>query len=159
MATIQSITQQFRDLFLEGTWIANTNLKQTLDDVSLAQATHKVGPHNSIAELVFHLNYYLVGLHQVLLGGPLDIRDKYSFDLEPITTEEQWTIMRSEVIANAEGFAATLSTLPDSLLSLPFVMAQYGTYEKNLVAMIEHGYYHLGQIVLLKKLIIAAKIS
>jgi len=41
---------------------------------------------------------------------------------------------------------------PD-LLDQTFVKEDYGTYYKNITGVIEHGYYHLGQISLIKKLL------
>lgn len=38
-------------------------------------------------------------------------------------------------------------------LNLPFVNEKYGTYLRNIDGLIEHSYYHLGQITLIKKLI------
>jgi len=35
-----------------------------------------------------------------------------------------------------------------------FVLEKYGTYRRNIEGMIEHAYYHLGQISLIKKMII-----
>jgi hypothetical protein len=35
-----------------------------------------------------------------------------------------------------------------------FVDKKYGTYLRNIEAVIEHSYYHLGQIVLIKKMIL-----
>jgi hypothetical protein len=31
---------------------------------------------------------------------------------------------------------------------------QYGTWQRNLEAVIEHSYYHLGQIILIRKMIL-----
>jgi len=46
--------------------------------------------------------------------------------------------------------------MPDKKLNEIFVNEKYGTYLRNIEAVIEHSYYHLGQIVLIKKLILAA---
>jgi hypothetical protein len=35
----------------------------------------------------------------------------------------------------------------------PFVNEKYGSLQRNIDAMIEHSYYHLGQIVLIRKII------
>ena len=43
-----------------------------------------------------------------------------------------------------------IEQLPEEKLYLSFVDEQYGTYQLNINAMIEHAYYHLGQIVLIK---------
>lgn len=42
---------------------------------------------------------------------------------------------------------------PEEKLKEAFVEEKYGTYQRNLEGMIEHSYYHLGQIVLIKELL------
>ena len=46
-----------------------------------------------------------------------------------------------------------MAQLSDEQLNEGFVEEQYGNYFRNILGMNEHSYYHLGQIVLLKKLI------
>lgn len=41
--------------------------------------------------------------------------------------------------------------LTDEAILSPFVMEKYGTYLRNLEGVIEHSYYHLGQIAIIKK--------
>ncbi|MFZ1786844.1 MAG: hypothetical protein WAT92_00975 [Saprospiraceae bacterium] len=36
-----------------------------------------------------------------------------------------------------------------------FVLEKYGTYRRNIEGMIEHAYYHLWQISMIKKMILA----
>jgi len=43
--------------------------------------------------------------------------------------------------------------MPDSKINEVFVNEKYGTYLRNIDGMIEHCYYHLGQITLIKKLL------
>lgn len=43
--------------------------------------------------------------------------------------------------------------MDDKLLSEPFVKEEYGSYLRNIEAQNEHSYYHLGQVSLIKKLI------
>ena len=49
-----------------------------------------------------------------------------------------------------------MEQLPEDQIRAPFIEAKYGDNYRNFISMIEHGYYHLGQIVLLKKLIVQA---
>ena len=70
-----------------------------------------------------------------------------------ITTEEQWTDLRETLIQNAQEFASHLSKLSDTEIEAPFVAEKYGNYNRNINGMIEHCYYHLGQLVLIKKLL------
>ncbi|MGE0931575.1 DUF1572 family protein [Peijinzhouia sedimentorum] len=41
--------------------------------------------------------------------------------------------------------------MDDDLLRQTFVKEEYGSYLRNIEAQIEHSYYHLGQISLIKK--------
>jgi len=43
--------------------------------------------------------------------------------------------------------------LPESRLQETFADEKYGNYYRNLHGLIEHTHYHLGQIVLIKKLL------
>ena len=43
--------------------------------------------------------------------------------------------------------------MPEERLDENFVDEKYGNYTRNIDGMIEHSYYHLGQISLIKKII------
>lgn len=152
MNLAKQIAKQFREVQLNGTWIS-TNFKAQLEDVSLQEATTKIGTLNTIGALAFHVNYYVAGVLQVLEGGSLDIRDKYSFDYPPFETEEDWKKMVDKTCSDAEKFADLIEKMSDEQLEADFVNEKFGNYLRNLLGMTEHSYYHLGQIVLLKKLI------
>ena len=153
--TVQ-LANRFREVILNGVWIANTNFKHQLADLNWEQATTKIGALNTIAALTFHINYYVAGVLNVLEGGSLDIRDKYSFDLPPLTSQNDWEKMLATFWENAEKFAALVERMPDEKLDEAFVDEKYGNYERNIEGMIEHCYYHLGQITLLKKTLLAS---
>lgn len=150
------IANQFREVHLSGDWVATTNLKAQLSDLSWEKATTKVGSLNTIAALAFHINYYVAGLVNVFEGGSLDIRDKYSFDAPPIESQEDWEKLLDKLWSDAEKFANLVEQMPEEKLSAPFVDEKYGDYQRNIHAMIEHCYYHLGQIVLIKKILLQA---
>lgn len=147
------IANRFREVILNGTWIANTNFKNQLIDSSYELANKKVGNLNTIGILTCHINYYINGINNVFAGGTLDIRDKFSFDFPEIESQTQWNCILDELWNNAEQFADFVEKLPENKLDEHFVEEKYGTYKRNIDAMIEHSYYHLGQIVLLKKMI------
>lgn len=153
-ATTQ-LANRFREVLLNGTWIANTNFKDQLSGVSWQQATAKVEPLNTIALLTFHIHYYIAGILNVLHGGPLDIRDRYSFDMPPVRSAADWDALRDQLWRDAEAFADQVEQMPDAQLTQVFTDEKYGTYQRNIEAMIEHSYYHLGQIVLIRKLLAA----
>jgi uncharacterized damage-inducible protein DinB len=147
------IANRLKEVLLNGKWIANTNFKEQLINSNWQKATNKIDNLNTIALLTFHINYYLKGIMQVFDGGDLEIKDKYSFDLPEITTEKDWDLLVTDFLNNATNFANKVEQLPDDILDKTFVEEKYGTYQRNLEAVIEHSYYHLGQVVLLSKLI------
>lgn len=153
MSTVLQLAKRFREVLLDGLWIANTNFKDQLSDVTWKQAVTRVGSLNTIAMLTFHIDYYMAGLIQVFEGEPLEIRDQYSFDLPPVESQEQWESLMNKLLSDAERFAVLLEQMPDSKMNEVFVDEKYGTYLRNIDGMIEHCYYHLGQITLIKKLL------
>lgn len=144
---------RIREVLLNGKWIANTNFKEQIENISWQQATQKVGDLNTIALLTFHINYYVKGLNQVFEGGSLDIKDKYSFDMPPIQKESDWLALTEQFLENAESFAGHVEAMSEAQYFGPFVKEEYGSYERNIEAVIEHSYYHLGQVSLIAKLV------
>lgn len=147
------LANRFREVILNGKWVANTNFKEQVSNVTLDDATKKIGSLNTIALLTFHIHYYVAGVLKVLEGGFLEISDKFSFDIKPNLSEDDWELLKSNLWNDAERFARLVEQIPDSKLNDVFVDAKYGTYLRNIDGMIEHCYYHLGQIVLIKKLL------
>ena len=158
MTLSSQIAKHIREVLLDGTWVA-TNYKVQLSDVSWKQATTKVSNLNTIADLAFHIDYYLAGLIRVFQGGVLDIRDMYSYDAPPISSKQDWENRKQKLFEDAETFANLVEQMSDETLMQPFVEEKYGNNYINIQATIEHCYYHLGQIVLIKKLLISSSES
>jgi hypothetical protein len=146
------IAKQFSEVYFGGNWTA-VNLKQTLNDVDWQQATTKIHSFNTIAALVYHINYYVAGVLKYLQGEPLEIRDKFSFEHPPVESQQDWQRLLDKGWTDAEDFARVVEQLPDSRLDEIFVNENYGSYYRNLSGIVEHAHYHLGQIVIIKKLI------
>ena len=149
-----AIANRLREVLLNGKWIANTNFKEQILSVSWEQAIQKVDNLNTIALLTFHINYYLAGILNVFAGGKLEIKDKYSFDLPEIKSEKDWNKLVNEFLSNSEMFANQVEQMDESLFDQPFVDEKYGSYLRNIEGVIEHSYYHLGQISLIRKMIV-----
>ncbi|ASK31413.1 DUF1572 domain-containing protein [Chryseobacterium sp. T16E-39] len=154
MSTTLQLSKRFREVLLDGTWIANTNFKDQLSKVSWEQAIRKVDSLNTIAMLTFHIHYYIAGIVNVFEGGDLEIKDKYSFDLPPIESQKDWEDLLNRLWVDSEKFATLLEQMADAKMDEVFVDEKYGTYRRNIDGMIEHSYYHLGQVALIKKLIL-----
>ena len=149
------IAKHFREVHFGGNW-TSSNLKDHLADVTWQQATTQVYSINPIATLVYHINYYVSAILKVLRGEPLDAHDKYSFDLPPILSQEDWEKLLDKTWTDAEDFAILVEQLPESKLGENFSDEKYGGYYRNLHGVIEHTHYHLGQIVLIKKILLQA---
>jgi uncharacterized damage-inducible protein DinB len=148
----QQIAKHFREVYFGGNWTA-VNLKDTLADVSWQESITKVESLNTIAALVFHINYYVSAILKVLQGDQLNAHDKYSFDLSPIQSQQEWEKLLDKTWKDAENFASLVEQLSEGKLSETFADEKYGTYYRNLHGVVEHTHYHLGQIVLIKKLL------
>lgn len=151
------IAKHIRDVYFGGNWTA-VNLKDTLADVTWQQATTQVYAFNTIAVLVFHINYFINVVLPVLKGGPLHGSDKFSFDLPPIQSPEDWEKLLDKTWADAESFAALIEQLPEQKLWEDFSDHKYGNYYRNIHGIVEHNHYHLGQIVLIKKMLSESKL-
>nr|WP_314493161.1 DUF1572 domain-containing protein [uncultured Chryseobacterium sp.] len=152
--TTSQLAKRFREVTLDGFWIANTNFKDQLSDVTWEQATMKIADLNTLAMLTFHIDYYIAGILNIFEGGDLEIKDKFSFNLPPVESQEQWELLLNKLWKDSEKFATLLEQMADSKLNEVFVDEKYGTYLRNIDGMMEHAYYHLGQITLIKKMIL-----
>jgi hypothetical protein len=152
MSISKQISKHFRGVFFGGNWTAS-NLKDQLTDVTWRQATTKVKGLNTILTLVYHISYYVTSVTQVLKGGPLTGKDKFSFDHPPIHSEKEWTDFVAKVLLEAEAFAALIEAFPEEKILEDFIEPKYGNYYRNLNGIIEHTHYHLGQISLIKKML------
>lgn len=147
------LAKRFREVILNGTWIANTNFKDQLAGLDWKIATTPIQSLNTIAILAQHIHYYIDGMNAVFRGGTLDIKDKFSFDFAPITSQQQWDFFLERFWNDAAAFADMVEQMPDAKLKAVFTDEKYGTYQRNIDAMIEHSYYHLGQVVLIRKMV------
>lgn len=152
MSLSQQLAKHFREVFWGGNW-TSVNCKDSLQGISWQQATTKVFNLNTIALLVYHINYYVAAVSMVLQGQPLNASDKYSFDLSPIQSEKDWEALLNKFWSDADRFAILLEQLPENKLWDDFSDGKYGNYYRNIQGIIEHTHYHLGQIVLIKKML------
>jgi hypothetical protein len=148
------LASRLKEIVLNGTWVANTNFKDQLESLDWKIATTKFQSLNSISNLAQHVHYYINGVKNVFEGGSLEIRDKYSFDFTEIKSQKDWKGFLIIFWKDAENLAELIEQLPDDKLNQSFVEDKYGTYQRNIDGIIEHSYYHLGQIVLIKKIIL-----
>ncbi|MFA6262247.1 MAG: DinB family protein [Bacteroidia bacterium] len=147
------LANRLHEVFISGHWIANTNYKDQIESLNREDAVQKVESLNSIAALVFHINYYVEGMLNAFEKGKLNMHDKYSFDLPSMLSEEEWTKLKLTFLSNTVAFANYVEQMEEDRFDQPFFDEKYGTVQRNIEGVLEHSYYHLGQISLIRKLI------
>ncbi len=153
MNVTEQIAKHFREIHFGGNW-TSVNLKDNLENLSWQQATTQVYSFNTIATLVYHMNYYVSAVLKVLQGEALNAKDIYSFDHPPILSQADWEKLLEKTWADAEKFASLIEQLQETKLWETFSDEKYGNYYRNIHGIIEHCHYHLGQIVLIKKILL-----
>jgi hypothetical protein len=153
MSITKYIAKHLREIYFGGNW-TTSNFKDTISDITWQQATQKVYDFNTIATLTFHTTYYVAALLKVLQGGPLDAKDALSFIHPTINTQQDWEQLLNKAWIDAEAAAMLIENMPDIKLHENFTDEKYGNYYRNIHGMIEHMHYHLGQIVLIKMIIL-----
>ena len=146
------LAKHFREVHTGGNWTWS-NLKDNLDGVTWQMAIQKVDNLNSIAALVFHMNYFVSAMLKVFRATPFDAHDKYSFDLPNIQSEGDWENLVKKTLDEAEELAGYIEKLPEEKLFETFVDKKYGNYLRNILGVTEHNHYHLGQIAVIKKML------
>lgn len=152
MSVSKQLAKHLRDVHFGGNWTV-TDLKKTVSDVSWHDALTQVYSLNSIAALTVHMTYYVDVLITVLEENKLIGKDEVSWILPSIESQKDWEALQETIWAKAEKAASLVEQLPDERLTQDFIDPKYGTTYRNVAGIIEHMHYHLGQIVIIKKLL------
>ncbi|MDF1697685.1 MAG: DUF1572 domain-containing protein [Saprospiraceae bacterium] len=146
------LAKHIREIYFGVNWTWS-NIRDNLSDVTWQEATQKIGELNTILGLTYHIHYYVASLESVLSGGPLLGKDKYSFDHPAIHSQIEWEQFLEKMYGEAEALAETVEQMDEKLIWTVFSAEKYGNYFRNIAGFIEHSHYHLGQIVVIKKMI------
>ncbi len=152
MSLQTQLASQFRAFYFGGNY-TGVNLKDTLTGITWQEATTKVDSLNTIAALVFHMSYYVTAALNVLKGNPLNASDKFSYDLPSIQSQQDWGRLLHKIKADVDALINLVEKMPESQLWDTFADEKYGNWYRNLTGIIEHNHYHLGQIVVIKKML------
>lgn len=151
MTISKQLSKHLHDIYFGGNWTGSC-FQDQLKDVTYKDATVQIGSLNTIAVLTYHSTYFVKAILQVLNNQPLSTKDEYSFQLPEITSEEDWQNILSATWDEANTAIELLEKLEDDKLLMPFGDEKYGNYFRNILGIIEHLHYHLGQIAIIKKL-------
>jgi hypothetical protein len=150
MTIAQQLAKQLRDVYFGGNW-TSVNMRDATADITWQESLISINGHHPIAELVFHVSYFLKAIREAIEQKPLSTKDSLSFDVPAIASSEDWNGLLKSIWEEVEITCKLIETLDDQALESAFVQPQYGTMFRNISGIIEHTHYHLGQIVWLKK--------
>lgn len=147
------LARHIREIHFGDNW-TDSVLQTVLKDVTWQQAVATPIPNaNSIAILIFHTNFYLNYVHKRMKGETYHFEHEDSFKTTPIQSEADWQALLQKTWDDAEAFAQTVEKLPVNANFYKILPSYHNSFYKNIQGVVEHNHYHLGQIVLLKKLL------
>lgn len=152
MHSTKQLASHLRQVYFGGNWTVS-NVQEHLKEVTYEDALKKVGNLNTIAQLTYHIHYFVDVQLRVFTNGVLEGSDAISFDHPQISSEMDWQNFLKNVWDTAEALAKEIEKLPEAQLGEKYVDKKHGSYYRNLLGLIEHTHYHLGQLVLVKKLL------
>ena len=146
------IATHLEEAFAGNNW-SDVNVKDTLNGITFPEATTVTrASSNTIAALLYHMTFYNRAIKQRLQGFEPEISTSNGFDLPPITSEYYWEQLKKNAFDTVNELATAIRNFPDERLTEENPAGK-GSFYKKLQGVIEHNYYHLGQIVILKNLI------
>jgi uncharacterized damage-inducible protein DinB len=158
MKITEFIAQHITEVHEGGNW-TEVNIKDTLADVGYEEATTVTrASYNTVAALVHHLSFYNDVVIQRLSGNDPDISESNGFDMAEIKNENDWIQLKKRNTQSAQQLASAVREFPEGKI-FELTVTGHATHYKTLHGVIEHAHYHLGQIVLLKKLIRQTKLQ
>ncbi|MEL7342730.1 MAG: DUF1572 domain-containing protein [Bacteroidota bacterium] len=157
MNTAQSLAKRLQSLYFGHNW-TSTNVQSQLEQTNLELATKKLGEHNSLAALLFHITYYIEAQLKVLEGGPLDAHDRFSYDVPEFPSEAEWEAFKARCLQLAKRYIEAVGALSQEAILHHMADPKYGSWQQNIQGIIEHSYYHFGQMVVLRKLLLVKAI-
>jgi uncharacterized damage-inducible protein DinB len=139
------LADQFERSFRGGAWHGPA-LAEAIDGVD-AETAHRraiAGAH-TVAEVVFHVAYWLDGVRRRLDGGAVDGDDWPVAGVRP-----DWDELVATLERNHRALHAAVAALDDARLDDP-VEGSDPTVRGMLLGLLQHNAYHAGQLVLLAR--------
>jgi uncharacterized damage-inducible protein DinB len=141
--------------FERGGWVASAD--EALSGLEAEDAAFRPGPGaHTIWELVRHLSFWEDLVTDRLGGMPLGpgrISNKSTFDGCEPEDRASWKEAAGRLLSANRRLAAAVGRLEDAQLDQPLPGEQKTLLKDLLEGMALHQAYHLGQIVLLRKLL------
>jgi hypothetical protein len=152
MKITELIAQHLKDVHNGDNW-TDVNIEQTLANVSFEEAMMQTAASvNTVATLLHHISFWNRVVAERATGKVPVIGADNGFAMNPLTSEEEWKALQEDNIRSAGELAAAIRLFDEERLILPILPGHSSAY-KNFQGQVEHVHYHLGQMVMIKKLI------
>ena len=152
MHLTEAIAQHVLEVHEGNNW-TEVDVAHTLQDVTLAEATTLTAASpNTIAALLHHLTFWNRVLVRRIQGIATEVGPANGFDVPTLRTHADWLALQADNLRSAHELAAAIRGFAEAKLT-EAIMPGYSSAYKNLQGSVEHIHYHLGQLVLLKKLV------
>lgn len=152
MSESKRVSNLYQSIYNGNPWLEVT-LAHTLENVSAEQAYRKINPNlNTIWEIVNHLIQWRRNILRRVQGETVITPDHNYFVPILDSSEAAWE-QSLQSLAKSQGlWSACLSDFNDADFEKIDQNNNHNFYE-DIHGIIQHDVYHLGQIVILKKLL------
>jgi len=152
MSESKRVSNLYQSIYNGNPWLEVT-LADTLKDVTAAQAYKKINPNlNTIWEIVNHLIQWRRNILRRVQGEIITTPDHNYFVPILDSSEPAWEQSLQSLAKSQELWSACLSDFNDADFEKIDQNNNHNFYE-DIHGIIQHDVYHLGQIVILKKLL------
>jgi len=146
------IAQHLIEVHEGGNW-TEIDIASTLKDVLLQEAIMRTAATpNTIAALLHHITFWNREVMQRAKGITVEIDEANGFNHPTLNTEMDWQHLKEDNMLSAHELADAIKQFGEDKLFEPMQVHSSSAY-KNFQGAVEHAHYHLGQIVILKKLL------
>jgi uncharacterized damage-inducible protein DinB len=152
MLESKRISNLYQSIYNGDPWL-DVTLVNTLKDVTAEQAFRKINPNlNTIWEIVNHLIEWRKNILQRVQGKEI-ITPEYNYFISiSDSSEEAWKETLAKLEKTQDQWNTFLTYFDDGDFEKIYINNNH-TYYEHIHGIIQHDVYHLGQIVILKKLV------
>ena len=149
----KTIANHITDCYNGDNW-TSVNIADTLKDINWQQAQQKTATSpNTIASLINHLFYWNGILLQRSMGKNPSVPESNGYDVQELKNENDWNELKEKTHLSFIQLADAVKNFPEEKLEETYAAGK-SSYYKNFQGIVEHAHYHLGQIIILKKLLL-----
>ena len=155
MKISELISQHLQEVYEGDNW-TGVSIHDTIKDVTWQQAQQQTAASkNTVAALLHHLYYWNGVMMQRLNGANPSIPEANGFDVPEFNNENDWKELIEKTHQSFIQLAHEINNFPEEKL-FEISPAGRSSYYKNFQGIVEHAHYHLGQIVIVKKLVLSS---